>query len=325
MSKKTQILFAAAVFVASIFLAGRANACVLSANKAYRVKNNNGVYYISAKCTKKIFQDSKVFFTYFSSWSAAKFTTAKTLSKVPFDKDRYMTAKVVKKPVPPADPTMLQKLTAISSLKVWFGHQSVGAQVLDGVRRILKANPGSGVSVVQTASAKNIGAGVIGNDFVGENEDAVSKLNAFAGDIRGGIGSTVNLAFMKFCYVDFPTNLDFNTYKTTMANLQAQYPKVKFLHVTVPLGEAGDAASKNDKREGWNTKLRSTYPAEQIFDLAYYESHDKFNNLCVSKTDDGLNHPCLANDWAANDGGHLNEAGQDMLAKKFIDFLYRNR
>ncbi|TAN33616.1 hypothetical protein EPN28_02290 [Patescibacteria group bacterium] len=331
---KTPSILAGLTIAAGIFIAtnSASAACALPVNKAYKTSASKAVYYVTSKCTKKIFPAPKIFFTYFKSWSAVKKVGAKTLARVPFDKVRAMTAKkIASKPAPApvlppgATPTLAQKLSSLAKDRIWFGHQSVGAQILDGVNRVLEKNPNSGVSVVEIARAADLRPGIIGNNNIGENEDPQSKLDAFAQKLRGGIGANVDLVLMKLCFVDFPGNLSFETYQSTIAALQKEFPGVKFLHMTAPLGEAGDAASHNDLREAWNDKLRKAYPAEQVFDIATLESMNNNGELCVNKADDGVNHLCLNQSWAENDGGHVNTAGADMLAAKFIDFLYRNR
>ncbi len=230
-------------------------------------------------------------------------------------------------------------LKGLAKKRVFFGHHSVGAEILGlwaaftaspdgaewGIEKILADHAGSGVSVVDD-SALNLAlsAGQIANASPGDNGDPLSKLQGFDQAIRGGVGSQVDVAFFKFCFVDFPIpsspTFTLAQYKATLDALQTDYPNVRFIHVTAPLSEA-QAAWHNDDRDAWNQALRAAYPAADIFDLADFESLGPSGARETAVATDEAQHPCLASAWAAGDGGHLNQAGADMLAQKLVLYL----
>lgn len=59
--------------------------CPLVPGKAYKVPNNPAVWYITENCTKRLFKNSTLYFSYFTSWSEVKTVSEATLKKVPTD------------------------------------------------------------------------------------------------------------------------------------------------------------------------------------------------------------------------------------------------
>ena len=54
-----------------------------------------------------------------------------------------------------------------------------------------------------------------------------------------GAAAGVDIALVKFCYVDFDAGTDvpalFAAYQATLASLEGRYPRTTFVHVTAPL------------------------------------------------------------------------------------------
>ncbi|KKW41856.1 MAG: hypothetical protein UY92_C0013G0055 [Candidatus Magasanikbacteria bacterium GW2011_GWA2_56_11] len=65
-------------------------ACGLATDKAYKKSGSPAVYYVSAECTKRPFNNSAVFFSYFPSWKDVKSVSAKDLDAVAADKLGFM-------------------------------------------------------------------------------------------------------------------------------------------------------------------------------------------------------------------------------------------
>ena len=99
--------------------------------------------------------------------------------------------------------------------------------------------------------------GFIGHAFIGENEKPLLKIEDFDAKMRSGIGEQVDVAMMKLCYVDITSDTDvdalFATYRETIAALERDFPKVTFVHVTVPLMT----------EQGLLSKLKSRLTGEQ--------------------------------------------------------------
>jgi hypothetical protein len=154
-------------------------------------------------------------------------------------------------------------------------------------------------------------AGTFLHTEVGENTDPRSKVEDFADLIRGGIGDQVDVAFVKFCYVDFSADTDaeavFTTYRTTMDALHQEYPDVVFLHATAPVMTEDNSAEENLVRQRYNALVRSTYPASVVFDLAAVESTTP-DGTRVTGSSRGTTYDVLY-DGYSDDGGHLNAEG----------------
>ena len=115
--------------------------------------------------------------------------------------------------------------------------------------------------------------GFIAEKSIGTNGNPTSKIADFDRIMRGGMGETVDVALMKFCYVDVTANTDvsslFASYRDNLAGLQKDFPDVTFLHTTVPL--TTDSSADDAEREKLNGLMRGSYGG-RVFDLAAAES-----------------------------------------------------
>jgi hypothetical protein len=234
-----------------------------------------------------------------------------------------------------------EQLAVVANHRVFFGHQSVGGNILDGFRDLSKVT-GVPIEPIEWQPGFDFSqAGRTGlvHALNGQNEDPVSKIDAFAKTIESGVGDHAEVAFFKFCYIDFKADTDvdqvFERYQSTMSRLKASYPKTTFAHMTVPLtvtqrgvtgtvkrllGKGAWGESENWVRERFNRKLRATYEGkEPLFDLALLEATDPNGGL-ASFTWEGQSVPRLV-DGYAYDGQHLNETGRRYVAARLSTFL----
>src|SRR5262249_48952838 len=86
------------------------------------------------------------------------------------------------------DAQLKADLETMKDAKVFFGHHSVGDNLLEGMRE-LSAEAGISVKIDEAR--------------VGENRDPKSKVDAFVKRVLGNPQDGLQLAYMKFCYVDF--------------------------------------------------------------------------------------------------------------------------
>lgn len=233
-------------------------------------------------------------------------------------------------------------LKKISRNRIYFGHQSVGLNILDGLQDILKEYPSVKLSIIELENPKQFAEGAIVHSRIGKNRDPFSKLDAFVRILNGGVGNSVDVVFIKFCYVDFDGATDvqpvFNGYRETVKSLREKFPKLKFIHVTVPLkiNKAGIKAkikkiigktdiweyTGNIKRNQFNEMLIKEYSAsEPVFDLAKVESTCP-NGKRVCFELGGKTYFSLAPEYTT-DGGHLNEPGRRRVAGELIKTLAR--
>ena len=219
----------------------------------------------------------------------------------------------------------------------FFGHQSVGKNILDGINDISESVANK-INIVESRVV-NENAVALYHANVGKNVDPRSKINDFRELIENGIGGKADVAFFKFCYIDFNQDTDvkstFLNYQQTMKSLKENYPQTIFIHFTVPLVEArlglkgyvkkiiGRYDTKregNIKRNQFNTMLKAEYEGkEPIFDLAGIEStYPDGKNETFEK--DGRTYYALAPLYT-NDGSHLNKTGRKVVASKLLYFL----
>ena len=67
-----------------------AGVCVLTYGKAYKIKQSPAVYYVTEACTKRPFQNSRVYFTYFASFAEVQTVDSAILSQVTDDQLGFM-------------------------------------------------------------------------------------------------------------------------------------------------------------------------------------------------------------------------------------------
>lgn len=232
----------------------------------------------------------------------------------------------------------------LSLKKIYFGHQSVGNNIIDGIKDVMKTNPNVKLNIVETTDLSQVKSGCFAHSKVGKNLDPISKINDFVNINENGIGNSADIAFFKFCYVDISEETDlvdiYKKYKKEMRSLAEKYSKTRFVHVTVPLnskpkepdslfnkiknfiktvigkGSNNNAAAKFE----YNEMLRKEYTKEgELFDLALSESINR--NGVKSTVIKGNEQLQFLTPEFTNDGGHLNETGRIKVAEDFLIFI----
>jgi hypothetical protein len=213
-------------------------------------------------------------------------------------------------------------LEAVAQRHIFFAHQSVGANILEGVRE-LSAHGGVRVRIDDT--------------YVERNGEPLRKLANFAKAL--GEGSRYDIALLKFCYVDIGADTDaaalFARYRTVIDELRGRNPRTTFVHVTLPLttvqtgmkalakralGRDPSGTVENVRREEYNALLRKAYAGrEPVFDLARLESTGP-DGAAVSVAWRDAVAPALSPAWT-DDGGHLNQAGRLRAARELLRVL----
>lgn len=226
--------------------------------------------------------------------------------------------------------------------KIYFGHQSVGNNIIDGIKNLMKKNPQIKLNIIETIDPSKFNVPIFAHSRVGKNMDPKSKIVAFGNFVKNGIGDTANIVYFKFCFVDVDAGTEiqklFGEYKSKMLSLKKQYPKTTFIHFTVPLlrkskttlkslikrivGKNGEFFDNehNIKRNEFNDLLRNEFEGkEPIFDLAKAESTHPDGRM-ETFTKDGEKYYSLVPDYT-NDGGHLNDKGRKIIAEQLLIFL----
>lgn len=220
-------------------------------------------------------------------------------------------------------PEVLQQA---SGTRVFFGHMSVGKNVLSGVSDVYEANGVTQPEVIEIPVGGSVstkaGQGALVHALIGQNGHPMRKLANFDSTLRSGVADQVDVALIKFCYVDIRWNTDvdafFAEYKQTMADLERDFPNVRFLHSTAPLtvGPEGIkdhlkvALGRDDNaaRARYNDLILSTFDADQVFDIAAAEA----------TAPDGATLPSLYPGYSS-DGEHLNASGASKAAVLLLE------
>jgi hypothetical protein len=234
------------------------------------------------------------------------------------------------------DPALAADLKAISSARVYFGHQSVGANIMAGLEDLQLQLGQPGIRIGELGALEPAdGQGILLHTKVGENEKPGSKCQDFRRILDQQLQGRVDVALFKFCYVDFSDTSDVNeifaTYASTLDDLKQRYPDIVFLHVTAPLrtvdrgpgvwvremlGRRNRTKLANVSRNEFNRRLKERYGGDPIFDLAATMSTYPDGRRESFKMDDGVYFSLVP--AYTDDGGHLNGVGRTYAAAALV-------
>lgn len=221
--------------------------------------------------------------------------------------------------------------------KFFFGHKSVGLNILEGVNQIKKNETRlKNLNLIEWQGDQLPSIPGIYHTSNGKNGNPVTKCDAFLQTLKTKhFGNTFDIAFFKFCYVDFNEATDvkaiFDYYVQTIEQVKQTFPHLKIVHVTTPLyvyawsikGHIKRffiADLANVKRNEFNELLRQKYSnREPIFDLAQIES-TRPDGTCQTFKHHGKSYFSLVKAYS-DDGGHLNELGRKLAAQEFLRIL----
>jgi hypothetical protein len=222
----------------------------------------------------------------------------------------------------------------LATQTVFFGHQSVGDNIVQGVRDLMVEDRRLHLNIINSAYPGGIAGPAFVETHIGENTRPDSKNDAFRAIIDKGLGARGGIAIMKYCYVDIGPDTDissmFQNYADLVSHLKAKYPALKIVHVTVPLttvepaGKAWlkgllgkpTARADNVKRNQFNQLLKETYESRTIFDLAQVESTHADGSREYFL--EGKQKVYVLTPEYTIDGGHLNEIGRHAAAQRLL-------
>lgn len=235
------------------------------------------------------------------------------------------------------DPIALHNLGGLS---LFFGHQSVGDDILAGVDHLMHDPT---VSVIHTRSAGDMIGGtdaiLFAHDKIGENRHPARKVTDFAEIMRSGMAEVVDVAMLKFCFVDLYDEGDVDAiaqqYLSTMEILEHEYPQTTFVYLTMPLtspyrnwkdrvkrilGMYTPGHQGNVDRARFNELIRQAKGSTgRLFDIALVEStrpDGKPQRVSVR----GQQYQAMYPGYT-RDGGHLSSLGQRIVAVELLRFL----
>jgi len=212
-------------------------------------------------------------------------------------------------------------LDSVRNLDIFFAHASVGMGMVAGLRSLSNQNPTryaltlGGLGTAATWFDTNNGL-IENGDWAGKggNGNPLGKIQGFEELIRNrGYGARADIAFMKFCYIDFMQNTNvtqvWTSYRDTLAALETAFPKVRFVWLTTALHALG---TEGKIRAEFNKYVRDHCRSQgkTLFDLAAIESHDPDGN--PARDDHGYETIYAG---YTDDNGHLAAAGRDRVAR----------
>jgi len=225
------------------------------------------------------------------------------------------------------------QLESVARRRIFFGHQSVGFNILEGVAE-LSARARVPLRIAEVSRSLDGAAGSLLHAAVPENGNPGLKLESFARLLDSAASPGVDVALLKFCFVDFGKDTDakalFARYQAAIAALRARHPGTVFVHATVPLtavqrgfkalvkkaiGRAPYGIEEDVRREEYNALLRRAYLGrEPVYDIARIESLAP-DGKAETVEWNGRAVPALFPGYT-EDGGHLNRDGRLRAARR---------
>ena len=236
-------------------------------------------------------------------------------------------------------PQAARATEALGHAKVFFAHQSVGENIVDGLATLRTESGSQGLKLIDMRTAKDASGGFFAHAKLGTNGDPKGKTDAFVSALEGGLGREVDIAFQKYCFADILADTDvkelFEYYKQGMNRVHQEFPDLRIVHVTAPLvhvqsgpravikrliGRIPDHYDENLTRGRFNALMRKEYQGrEPLFDLAAIEASRpgqtpepfQFRGSDIYE---------LRPEYTT-DGAHLNEAARTRVASELVTFL----
>jgi hypothetical protein len=229
-------------------------------------------------------------------------------------------------------------ISQVADQKVYFGHQSVGNNILDGLQQW---EDETGIDLSKEFSRDF--ASMPDNSFVhfkvGANRDPHGKIDDFVALVDQIPEEENAIAFFKFCYADFHEGTDvddlFAYYSEKMLYLKDKHPNINFLVPTVPamavqkgwraaakkvLGRAPYGYLQNIRLFEFNEKVLSEFDGVlPVFDLGGIEV-TRPDGTMETYRHKGSDYPCMP-DYYASDYGHLNDFGARTVSYNLLAFL----
>jgi len=231
-----------------------------------------------------------------------------------------------------ADSIPVASWARLADARIYFGHQSVGGNIVEGLRSVSASRSDRQLRIVRTRESSSSTPALV--EFtIGENGRPESKMKDFAAALHQMGDAAPAIAIFKYCYLDITpeTNVEllFASHRKALHEMRTRHPNLTFVHVTAPLTrlETGPrflakrllgrstTRDANAKRNRFNAMLRQQYAGEALFDLAKVESTRP--NGSRSFFSEGADVVYTLAPELTDDGGHLNAAGRRAAAQEF--------
>lgn len=232
--------------------------------------------------------------------------------------------------------TLDHDLAALRGRRIFFGHQSVGDNLINGLRALTAGHP-SALPIVELGASLPPGGGLL-HGQVGANFDPASKCTHVEALVDGPLAGALDVALFKFCYVDIDERTDTAAlaaaYCRTLESLAARHPGLVVMAVTAPvrqvergfgvwirerLGRVNRTKTANLARARFNAAVRTRWAGRPLFDLAAAESTTPDGRREMFRMD-GQAVESLHGAYTT-DGGHLTPEAARHLAGAFLSAL----
>lgn len=231
-------------------------------------------------------------------------------------------------------------LKTVATARVFFGHQSVGRNLLAGVQA-LATEAGVPLRIEEVKAGESPEGPGLFHSNIGENGAPDGKIAQFAASVAGSAGPAYDVAVLKLCYVDLDEGSNeqspvalFKRYEESVKSLSEQRPQTALIHATMPLtsdppgwkttlkrwlGKSTWTDDANRRRAEYNQQLRQRFVAGDTFDIARIEA-TRPDGSVSSFTFGGDEIETMYGGYT-HDGGHLTEAARRHMAAAFLHTL----
>jgi hypothetical protein len=238
-----------------------------------------------------------------------------------------------------ADASLAGEMAQAARHRVFFGHQSVGGNIVAGLEELKRMAAVDGFTLVHYQAGDSLPAAFFAEAKVGANEHPQSKFDAFCRLVDSSLAGKIDIALVKICYVDLGEGSDegvdgvFAGYVKAVKALEAAHPGLTVIPVTSPLrtrfsgrGRLDDLKTRvkamlgrgddNRKRLAFNTRIRESFRGRPLFDLAAVESTYPDGSREIYSGNVEALIPAYS-----SDGGHLNGQGRLRAARELVKVL----
>lgn len=266
-------------------------------------------------------------------------TTAERVGALDWSPTRELTADLMtmRSRVMPRDAERQSSWRCVARQRVYFGHQSVGQDILGGLAELSRRDA-LGLRIIESREPSEIPGPAIAHFLAGRNEDPASKNDALLSVLDARPAPDGAIALLKYCYVDMGPHTDiwrlFTKYRRFVSALQRRHPDVTLMHVTMPLTTSRHGVRDNVRRllgqshdrdvaiarHRYNTLLREAFAGRApFFDLAAIEA-TREDGSRAGFLRRGEWSDVLAPEYT-HDGGHLCAHGARRVAAGLLDAL----
>ena len=228
-----------------------------------------------------------------------------------------------------------EDLVALSNARIFFGHQSVGRNLLQGLSDLSE----QAAVPLRVVKIENDGTGDQPGLFhtdIGKNRDPLGKLSEFSRLVSIPGQKPYDVALLKFCYEDIRADAKLvplelvDEYAKQVTAIRVAQPGLRIIHVTSPLradplewktaikrmiGRSTYEDADNQLRNAFNVELRKRFAGDMIFDIAEIESTLPQGQRSAFTVGAETVYTLAA--AYTSDGGHLSAVGRQHVAAGF--------